>query len=206
MPHALHVPLLHLPVVSPRARRLAFGLRVIVVGFVGLAVLLSVTIFILSAMGAARFVPVLSNSMAPSMSVGSLALTIPIPRDSVKVGDVIVFNNPNQSGTRVIHRVTHIFGADESSFFSNWSPDILFVTTKGDNNPAEDPWVATMSEQSVWRMQTSLPYMGQPAIWLAQPLAPLWFIVAGVLLVAVWLLRILWRRPTNVISTTVDPL
>ena len=148
--------------------------------------------------------PVLSDSMAPKMPVGSLALTVPIPRDTVRVGDVIVFTNPNQPGIRVIHRVAHIFGADESASFSNWSNDVLFVTTKGDDNPAADPWVVTMSEPSVWHLQTSVPYLGQPAIWLAQPLAPLWFIVAGALLGAGWLLRILWRRPTRVLATTID--
>lgn len=209
MPHGLHVPAvhlpaLHLPVVSPRARRIAFAIRVITTGFVGLGVLLSVAIFALSATGIARFVPVLSNSMAPNMPVGSLALTVQVPQDSIEVGDVIVFSNPTQPSTRVIHRVTHVFGPDEAASFSNWSPDVLFATTKGDNNPTADPWVVTIADPTVWHLQTSIPYLGYPAIWLAQPLAPLWFIVAGVLAVTVWLLRFVWRRPRDHVALVID--
>ncbi len=192
---AVHLPALHLPVVSPRARRIAFAIRVLVTGFIGLGVLLSVTIFALSATGTARFVPVLSNSMYPNMPVGSMALTMPVAESSIRVGDVIVFSNPNQPSVRVIHRISHIYGADEASQFSNWSPDILFANTKGDNNPEADPWVVTIADTTVWRMQTSVPFLGYPAIWLDQPLAPLWFIVAGVLALTVWVLRAVWGRP-----------
>lgn len=200
MPHGLHVPAvhlpaLHLPVVSPRARRIAFAIRVLITAFIGLGVLLSVTIFALSVSGTARLVPVLSNSMAQNMPVGSLAFTVPVATGSIAVGDVIVFSNPTQPSTRVIHRVTHVFGPDEAATFSNWSPDVLFATTKGDNNPAADPWVVTIADATVWHLQTSVPFLGYPAIWLAQPLAPLWFIVAGVLALTGWLLRLVWRRP-----------
>jgi len=202
MPNGLHVPVihlpeLHLPVVSPRARRLAFAMRVLIMGFVGLGVLVSVAIFVLSATGTARFVPVLSDSMAPDMPVGSLAFTIPVPRDSIVVGDVIVFSNPNQPSMRVIHRVTHVYGPDEASAFSNWSPSIFFATTQGDNNPNTDPWVVAISDDTVWRLQTSFPFIGQPAIWLAQPLSAVWLIAAGVLAGVAWILRAVWGRASR---------
>lgn len=209
MPHglhlpAVHLPALHLPVVSPRARRIAFAIRVLITGFVGLGVLLSVTIFALSATGTARVVPVLSNSMAPDMPVGSMALTAPVPADSIQVGDVIVFSDPTRPSTRVIHRITHVYGDDEAEKFSSWSPDVLYATTQGDNNPDSDPWVLAIADATVWRMQTSLPFLGFPAIWLGQPLAPLWFILAGVLAVTVWLLRAVWRRPRAHVAVAGD--
>jgi signal peptidase len=190
----VHRPPLHLPVVSPRARRIAFAIRVVVMGFVGLGVLLSVIIFALSATGTARLVPVLSDSMAPAMPIGSMAFTMPVPQSSIKVGDVIVFSNPNQPSTRVIHRVTHIYGPDEAASFSDWSPSILYASTKGDNNPKADPWVVSIADVAVWQLQTSVPVLGQPAIWLAQPLSPIWVFGAGVLVAAVWALRALWRK------------
>ncbi len=187
-------------------RGAVFG-RVLSYVLFGLGVLLAVAIFVLSASGTARLVPVLSDSMAPDMPVGSLALTTQVPLDTIEVGDVIVFSNPNLPSTRIIHRVSHIFGVEESASFSNWSPDALFVTTKGDNNPAEDPWVVTVADPTMWKMNTSVPYLGLPAIWLAQPLAPLWLGSAGVLGVMVWILRALWRRPEPRApeTSTLDP-
>ncbi|GAB2816205.1 hypothetical protein GCM10027022_02810 [Alpinimonas psychrophila] len=200
MPHGLHVPAvhlpaLHLPVVSPRARRIFFAIRVLITSLVGLGVLLSVAIFALSATGTARLVPVLSNSMAPNMPVGSMALTVPVSKSSIQVGDVIVFSNPTQPSTRVIHRITHVYGPNEADQFSNWNPDVLFATTQGDNNPQADPWIVTIADATVWRLQTSVPFLGYPAIWLAQPLAPIWLLATGVLVVALWILRSVWHRP-----------
>jgi signal peptidase len=210
MPHglhlpAVHLPALHLPVVSPRARRIAFAIRVLITGLIGLGVLLSVSIFVLSATGTARLVPVLSDSMAPNMPVGSMALTVPVPESSIVVGDVIVFSNPNRPSTRVIHRVTHIFGPDEADQFSNWSPDVLFATTKGDNNPMADPWVVAVADATVWRMETSVPVMGFPAIWLGQPLAPIWLLGAGMLAVVAGVLRAVWRRPRAHVASASAP-
>lgn len=207
MPHGLHVPAvhlpaLHLPVVSPRARRIAFAIRVVITGFTGLGVLLSVAIFVFSATGTARLVPVLSNSMAPNMPVGSMALTIPVSESSIQVGDVIVFSNPTQPSTRVIHRITHVYGLDEAEQFSNWSPDVLFATTQGDNNPQADPWIVTIADATIWRLQTSVPFLGYPAIWLAHPLVPIWLLAAGVLVVVLWILRSVWRRPRAHVSVS----
>lgn len=192
---AVHLPARHTAVVSPRARRIAFAIRLVITGFIGLGVLISVTIFTLSATGTARFVPVLSNSMATNMPVGSMALTVQSLRSSIQAGDVIVFSNPTQPSTRVIHRVAHRYGADEASQFRNWSSDKLYVTTKGDNNAEADPWVLIIADATVWRLQTSVPFLGYPAMWLAQPLAPLWLIAAGVVTATAWILKAVWRRP-----------
>ena len=200
MAHDVPVPAvrrsaLHLPVVSPRARRFSLVIRVLTTSFVGLGVLLSVAIFILSATGTARLVPVLSNSMAPDMPVGSLALTVQVAKNSVQVGDVVVFSNPTQPSTRVIHRITHVYGSDEADKFSNWSPDVLFATTQGDNNPQADPWIVSIADATVWRLQTSVPLLGYPAIWLGHPLTPVWLLAAVVFVVVLVVVRSFWRRP-----------
>jgi signal peptidase len=182
------------PRVSRMQGRIVIVMRVAIMVSILMGVLLSVTIFALSATGSARFVPVLSDSMAPEMPVGSLALTLPVAKGDISVGDVIVFTNPNRPSVRVIHRITHIYGDDEAQSFSNWSPDALFATTKGDNNPEADPWVVVTTDANVWRLSTSLPFMGQPAIWLSQPMAPVWLIGAGVLAAVVLLMRKIWWR------------
>jgi signal peptidase len=177
-----------------RRRRGAFAMRVMVMVAILLGASLSVTVFVLSATGMARFVPVLSDSMAPEMPVGSLALTLPVAQSDIAEGDVIVFTNPNRPSVRVIHRITHIFGADEAQSFSNWSSDTLFASTKGDNNAEADPWVVVTTDANVWRVYTSVPFIGQPAIWLSQPLTPVWLIGAAVLAGVVWLMRRIWSR------------
>jgi signal peptidase len=199
MPDSPRVPVVQpLEFVRPRVSRMrgrvAFAMRVVVMVSILVGVLLSVTIFAVSATGAARFVPVLSDSMAPEIPVGSLALTLPVAQGDISEGDVIVFTNPNRPSVRVIHRITHIYGADEAQSFSNWSPDALFAATKGDNNPEADPWVVVTTDANVWRLSTSLPFMGQPAIWLSQPLAPVWLIGAAVLASVVWLMRRIWSK------------
>ena len=186
---------------APRSRVLT-GIRIAVralrigtITLVFVAVLLSVCVFALSATNTARVVPVLSDSMAPSMPVGSVALTLPVARASVRAGDVIVFSDPLEPAIRVIHRVTHVFTATESSKFSNWSSDKIFLSTKGDNNTSADPWVVTIADATVWKQTGSVPAVGYAAIWIANPTLRLVLFLGGGVAVALWALVALWRRP-----------
>lgn len=176
-------------------RRLWRGGRVVGLAVVSVLVTVCVAVFALSATGVARFVPVLSNSMAPQMSVGSVALTLPVPRSAVRVGDVIVFTDPQRPSIRVIHRVTHVYGADEAHKFADWSTKRLFVDTRGDNNPSADPWVVSISDASIWRRVGSMPGIGYPAIWINSPTLRLAvFLFAGAA-IALWALYLIWRKP-----------
>lgn len=174
--------------------------RVIRVGSALAAILIIavvVGVYVLSATNAVRFVPVLSNSMAPSMPVGALAVTHPVARQDVAVGDVIVFTDPNNPRIRVIHRVLHIYGADEASKFTNWHADELIAKTKGDNNPDADPWVLKIDEPTIWRLERSFAEFGKPAIWFDIPVVRTWvFGAAGVALVG-WMLALVWWRPAR---------
>ena len=159
------------------------------------AALLSLAVVGLAATNTLRLVPVLSNSMAPMMPTGSLAITVPVQRADVRAGDVIVFSDPLQPSIRVIHRVTKVFGAPDAFRFSNWSVDKSFLTTKGDNNAAADPWVVTIADPTVWRRTDSLPGLGYLAIWFSNPALRLSvFVLAGVA-IALWGLLKIWRRP-----------
>lgn len=172
-------------------------LRGLVGALLTLGVLVSATIFGLSATNTVRLVPVLSNSMSPIMPVGSLALTLPVARQDVRVGDVIVFSNPNTAGIRVIHRVIRVYGTAEASNFANWSTDKLFVGTKGDNNTMADPWVVTISDAIIWRRAASLPGLGEPAIWVADPTIRFASSMLAGIALAVWALVAIWRRPSK---------
>lgn len=113
---------------------------------------------------------VLSNSMAPSMPVGSLVIvrptmdlapgtdvhTLPAARirevnrlDHLRVGDVIAFQPKAADPTLIIHRITQVsVRADGSRQF----------TTQGDNNAApDDPVQDYMVRGQAWY---HLPYLG----------------------------------------------
>jgi signal peptidase len=175
---------------------IARGIRMIAgVGTV-LCIIALVAVYVFSATNTARLVPVMSNSMAPDMPVGALAVTVPVARTDIAVDDVIVFTDPDHPTIRVIHRVVHVFGPDEAAKFSNWDPDLLVASTKGDNNPTADPWTLTVADATIWRLDRSFPYLGQPAIWFETPSIRFWgFGAAGIFLVS-WLLVLVWRRPT----------
>ncbi|WP_445444613.1 signal peptidase I [Clavibacter sp. km3a] len=149
----------------------------------------------LSALGIARFVPVLSDSMAPGMPVGSMAVTAPVPRADVAVGDVVVFTAPVGPRVRVIHRVTRVFGPEDAERLEGWSADRLAIETKGDNNASGDPWIVTIGDDAVWERTSVVPFLGWPFVWLGDPLVRMIaFAVVGAGATA-WALAAIWRRP-----------
>jgi signal peptidase len=157
--------------------------------------LVFVAVFVLSMLGVARFVPVLSNSMAPEMPVGSLAIALPEARPSITDGDVIIFTAPIGPSRRVIHRVIHTYEADEADRIVGWTSTKRYMETQGDNNPTADPWIVTISDDIIWRASYVVPSAGWPAIWLGDPkIRFASFGLAGAVVVG-WALVVLWRRP-----------
>ncbi len=72
-------------------------------------------------------------SMSESYEYGDLLVIKKVPADEIKLGDVIVFNNPDGSEP-IIHRVIHI---------NNTDSDHYYYMTKGDNNRHIDRyWIA----------------------------------------------------------------
>lgn len=175
-------------------------LRALLAGLVGLVALAGLAVFVLSALGVVRLVPVLSNSMAPQMPVGSLAITLPITQPEVRAGDVIVFTDPDDPGRRVIHRVTFVYPETEAATLRGREPGQLALTTKGDNNESADPWIVTIADTRIWREQSALPLLGWPSIALAHPEARFALFAAGGAAVIGAVLVAIWRRPVEVAS------
>ena len=100
---------------------------------------------------AAGFRPVVvySGSMRPTLGVGSLAVDRVVPASSVRVGDVITFNDPYTKGRLVTHRVAQIVPTKHG----------LAYRTKGDNNAARDPWAIKLQDQ-VGRVAFDVPLAG----------------------------------------------
>lgn len=171
-------------------------LRTLLVTLIGLVAVAGLTFFLVSALGLVRFVPVLSNSMAPEMPVGSLAVTLPVSQSDVRAGDVIVFTDPFDQSRRVIHRVTLVYPEDAN--LRDRKPGQLALATKGDNNATADPWIVTIADQRIWREGSVVPALGWPAIALAHPEVRFALFATGGAGLVGAILAGVWRRPAKV--------
>jgi signal peptidase len=128
-------------------------------------------------------VAVYSGSMRPTLGVGSLAVDRVVPASSVRVGDVITFNDPYIKGRLVTHRVAQIVPTKQG----------LAYRTKGDANPARDPWAIRLNDR-VGRVAFHVPLAGYLLYYAhTRELRGLLLIVVAVVVLA-GLLRWIWRR------------
>jgi len=93
---------------------------------------------------------VLTGSMRGTFDPGALVLTREVPTASIHPGDVIVFTPPGESAPYT-HRIVTVTG----------DPTHPGITTKGDANPAPDPWHARLSAPTVQRVVWSGPGVGR---------------------------------------------
>jgi signal peptidase I len=94
-------------------------------------------------------VAVYSGSMRPTLGVGSLAVDHVVPASSVRVGDVITFDDPSVKGRLVTHRVVQIVPTKKG----------LAYRTKGDANAHRDPWAIQLHDE-VGRVAFGVPVAG----------------------------------------------
>jgi signal peptidase I len=121
-------------------RRLALGL--LVVAPVVLLVLLP------AVLGLDRYV-ITDSSMDGSMGRGSVVLAREVSPTDLRVGDVISFVPPGESGDdRVTRRIVAI--------------DNGVATTQGDANLRSDPWALSLTDSGYARTWVSVPWIGYP--------------------------------------------
>ncbi|MCJ7652923.1 MAG: signal peptidase I [Actinobacteria bacterium] len=106
----------------------------------------------------APFHVIKSNSMAPQFTTGDAVVLKDIDPKDVKVGQVVIFRDPEDKGQFVIHRVLAIEEAGYTRLF----------TTKGDSNPVPDP-LKTSSGDIVGGVAVKLPSFGVLLDFLASP-------------------------------------
>ncbi len=158
----------------------AFCLLVVVL-FVGCAVAVG--------SGAYQVRPVLSGSMRPDLPVGGVVITKRVPVSNLRVGDVVVFHQPDTAGALVVHRIVSIT-PDESG---------PVVRTKGDANGDVDPWTISMRGDDAYRAVLSVPWLGYVAVWAHNPAGGRVLVSAGIgliMLAAVGSL-VYWRRSSR---------
>ena len=135
-----------------------------------------------------RPVAVYSGSMLPTLAVGALAVDRPVRASVVRVGDVISFSDPYVPGWMVTHRVIRIFQR----------PDGRAYWTKGDANPARDPWAIKLSG-SVGRVAFDVPYVGYALVYARTRELRTALILLASLSLLVPLLRRIWRAPERTV-------
>src|SRR5438105_5166748 len=134
-------------------------------------------------------VEVYSGSMVPTIRVGSIAFDRPVAGRSIRVGDVITFQDPYTKGRLVTHRVIRIFHTNHG----------LAYRTKGDANATRDPWTIALPDR-VGRVSFSAPYVGY-LLWYAHTREVR---SALIILVALFLLfstlRRIWRDDAGAVQ------
>ena len=136
--------------------------------------------------GGYKPVAVYSGSMRPTIPVGGLALDRVIPARDVRVGDVITFSDPYVRGRFVTHRVVEVVN----------TPHGLAYRTKGDANPALDPWAIKLGSQ-VGRVSFSVPVAGYVLYYAHTREVRSGLILIASVLLLVGALRRIWRKETT---------
>lgn len=123
-----------------------------------------------------RVLPVQSGSMDPAIPRGAAVIVTPQSFGDIRVGQIIVYDPPTPGNSLLVHRVVEVAR----------SGDTVRVRTRGDANPADDPWTAELADPPVWKVQRVVPHAGSVvdllrnrALRLALfPVALLGFVVA----------------------------
>lgn len=168
---------------GPRRAGVRRWLRAAVNLVVSLVALAAVAVLLLVAVGPRvadyRTLVMLTGSMTPAYPTGSLLVVTRQPTADLAPGDVLTYQVPVGDRPVVTHRVVEVDRTGEG----------LLVQTKGDANADRDPWVATITDDTVWTVRGAVPVVGQvigwtrstnirPIVTLALPgLALTWFLV-----------------------------
>lgn len=106
-----------------------------------------------AALGLQRYV-IAGSSMTGSIDLGSVAFEEVVPVKDLRVGDVITYVPPAESGVHnlVTHRIVSIDGTE--------------LRTKGDANADVDPWKFQLTAATQPRVVFSVPFVGYPLLWL----------------------------------------
>ena len=149
-------------------------------------ILFGVFLIVPGLMGWERYV-IVSGSMTGTYDRGSLVFDEVVPTKSLKVGDVITYRPPAGVGPKglVTHRIAKIFKDPKTG-------DRVY-RTKGDANPAVDPWRFFLADKKVARVVTGVPKVGFVLAALAERNIRMLIVGFPALLIALFALAGLWR-------------
>jgi signal peptidase I len=142
--------------------------------------------------GIQRYV-IVSGSMTGTYDRGSVVFDQVVPVSTLKVGDVITYKPPGDSG--IDHLVTHRIAAITTD-----KTGVRVFRTKGDANEVADPWTFTLSSPKQARVITGIPYVGFVIAALSDRRVRMLVVGLPALLIALSSLAGLWRdsKPAGV--------
>ncbi len=163
----------------------------------GLAVLLLLSVTVGPRLLHYRTATMLTASMSPAIDSGDVIIDTPLALADVRVGQVLTYHIPVDDHRVVSHRVIEV---------QRPGPGIVNIRTKGDANPAADPWVATLTGDTVWQVRTVVPKAGTEIRALRTPMVHTLLTGAVPVLVVGWLLLGIWRpaKPVEPAAATSD--
>lgn len=129
--------------------------------------------------GTYRTLTVLSGSMQPAFAPGDVILATKTAPRNVRVGDVIVFNEPVGDHHVTTHRVVKIHERG----------DLPLVQTKGDANNAVDPFELQIQGNELWVERGHVPKFG----YVIQALRAPWMIVLAFCCLGLLAIASLWE-------------
>lgn len=114
-------------------------------------------ILLMSGFFAYKPTAIMSNSMHPTFSRGSIVIVQKITNSmDISIGDIIQYE---AEGRMITHRVIAIDTADDGS-------GNRIFTTKGDNSPSRDRPVS--ADHVFGIIRSTVPYIGYPTVWLRE--------------------------------------
>lgn len=134
---------------------------------------------------------IVGQSMEPTIPLYSVIVVEPVDPETLRVGDVITFEQPDIPGRKVTHRIVQV--ADGPAHRPAF-------TTKGDNNLARDPY-EVVYEGRGWRVREHVPHIGWLMLQAQTPWARVLLVALPVLVLLVQFLRWLWRDQVEHAST-----
>jgi signal peptidase len=130
-----------------------------------------------------RTMTMLTGSMAPQINPGDVVVTTPIDVAEVTTGMAITYHIPVEDHHLITHRVVSVEHGPDGT---------VTVQTKGDANQAVDPWKATLSGDTAYRVRAVVPMLGHAIEWLRTPIVAVLLKYGATALVAGWLLMAIW--------------
>lgn len=134
-------------------RRSGRALRTLVNLFCIVTMLGAIVLIVPAAFGLQRYV-ITGTSMSGTVELGSVVFAEVVPVSDLRVGDVITYMPPPESG--IDHLVTHRIVSIKGDVFR----------TKGDAVPQVDPWTFQLADTSQARVKYDVPYLGYAFIAL----------------------------------------
>ena len=157
-------------------------------GLLGLAVAIFAVVAVGPHLIGYRTMTMLTGSMAPQIDPGDVTIVTPIAISEITEGMVITYHRPIEDHSLVTHRVVSVETAPDGT---------VSVQTKGDANPAIDPWTATLKGDTAYEVRAVIPELGHLIQALRAPVVTQVLLYGAPALLAGWMLLSIWRPTRN---------